>query len=102
MASNQYKPATSFTELVDRAKEEIPPCPDMRLVIRQRIQALGPLRPPTWSELLVAWSLWANVRRGFGIAFTLLLLTSVWELSEPEPVQHHPMPAFILDRLIAE
>ena len=102
MESNPYKPATSFSELVDRAREEIPPCPDMRLAIRQRIQALEAAAPPTWSELLAEWCLRPKVRQGFGLAFTVLLLTSVWELSEPEPVQHPPMPTFMIDRLFAE
>ena len=102
MPPNPTSSERTFSDLVRKAKQEIPPVPDLRLSIRQSLTAQSPLPSRDWCHILVSWSRRPRIKVGFGVAMALLTLSASWELSRPEASTLPPMPTFLIDRFFAE
>jgi hypothetical protein len=96
MASKEFKKKpVSFTDLVEQSRQEIPPCPDLRFQIRQRLSSSSVEErdsEPSWTQILIQLASFGRVQTGFGIAFATLMVTSYMELKRPEPQTSRPAP----------
>lgn len=92
----------TFAEMLERARQEIPPAPDLRLAIRQRLEAAPEFAPVEWFQIVIEWARPRPTRAVFLFTFALLLFTSYWELSRPAPTTTPPMPTFLIDQLFPQ
>ncbi|MDA7645628.1 hypothetical protein N8642_04635 [bacterium] len=102
MESNSSKPNLTLDELLNRARTEIPPAPDLRFEIRTQIERKTKSALEDWTEILLHWVSLRRVRTSFCMAIATLMFTSYWELSRPEAIAEPPMPTFMIDRLFPE
>jgi hypothetical protein len=94
----------SFSELLEKSRQEMPAAPDFRSRIRLELektqQNKGAER--TWKDILLELAAMPSFKVGFATALVALCLTSYLELSLPEPKPQPPIPSFLIDRLFAE
>ena len=55
MESNSSKPNLTLDELLNRARTEIPPAPDLRFEIRTQIERKPKSALEDWTEILLHW-----------------------------------------------
>jgi len=94
----------SFSELLEKSRQEMPAAPDFRSRIRLELektqQNKGAER--TWKDILLELAAMPSFKVGFATALVALCLTSYLELSLPEPKPQPPIPSFLIDRLFTE
>ena len=99
--SHQFE---SFSELLEKSRQEMPAAPDFRSRIRLELEKTQQNKGEalTWKEILLSWAALPSFKVGFATALVALCLTSYLELSLPEPKPQPPIPSFLIDRLFAE
>ena len=84
----------------------MPPCPDLRLQIRQRLSFAKSGEPDLemdWVRILLRLASFARVQTGFGIAFAALMVTSYMELKRPDPQPSRPSPPpMLIEQMFSE
>lgn len=100
--NSDWKQPASFSELLERSRQEVPPAPDFSMQIRRRLAGITVEPKLSWKELLLTWVELPAFKTGFATTLALLTLFAYLELSRPEPQPQPPMPTFLVDRLFSE
>jgi hypothetical protein len=94
----------SFSELLEKSRQEMPASPDFRGRIRLELEKIQQNKGEerTWRDILLELAALPSFKVGFATALVALCLTSYLELSLPEPKPQPPIPSFLIDRLFTE
>ena len=99
MAREDIHAPKTFSELLERGRQEVPPAVDVRAKVRQALAQYSDQPTLNWVDILLHFTALPRIRTGFSLAIITLAVTATMELSRPEAVPQPPMPHFLIDRL---